>query len=234
MGKRGGRLGPAHHPFTGPPRLRPGRPGGARALAYDCLERPGDGRGSIRMATRPAGEGFAALGIDAAEQRRASASCSRRCATAPAARWHRLRLDRSVQRWPAPSDPRRDRLPKTASGTDPTAPARSTRPSCARVASNRANVPRSRDSGGPADLASTSWRPARARPDSVPGRPASTLGVVRDFGDVRPGACTRRSSGRDRGGPHWRLALDRFGRRTSLRSAPESWSEAELLLSNLD
>ena len=83
--------------------------------------------------------------------------------------------------------------------------------------------------------------PHRPGPGAVPvhvGDPRfDAWDVVRDFGDVRTARAFRQAL-EDAGiesvlTSDW--PLDRFGRGdVALRVPPESWSEAELLLSNLD
>jgi hypothetical protein len=83
--------------------------------------------------------------------------------------------------------------------------------------------------------------PPRPGPGSVPVHvddPSfDSWDVVRDFGDVRTARAFRQAL--EEAGIESVLTsdwpIDRFGRGdVSLRVPPESWSEAELLLSNLD
>ena len=84
-------------------------------------------------------------------------------------------------------------------------------------------------------------RPHRAGPGQVPVHVDDPRfdewDVVRDFGDVRTARAFRQAL--EEAGIESVLTsdwpLDRFGRGdVSLRVPPDSWSEAELLLSNLD
>ena len=81
------RWDPLHHPFTAPAgEFDPERPGEARALAYDVVWNGQEmGGGSIRISDPELQQRvLEAIGIDErGGARSASASCSRRCATAP-------------------------------------------------------------------------------------------------------------------------------------------------------
>ena len=82
-----GRWDPLHHPFTAPAgEFDPARPGEARALAYDVVWNGQElGGGSIRISDPELQQrALEAIGIERRGGRAtASASCSRRSATAP-------------------------------------------------------------------------------------------------------------------------------------------------------
>ena len=251
------RWDPLHHPFTAPAgEFDPDNPGAARAHRLrPGLERPGDGRRLDPHPSTPTSSGqvFAALGIDAEEaEARFGFLLEALRYGAPPHGGIAYGLDRIVQRL-AGADSIRDVIafPKTASGADAltgapapvdemqlqgarhrAAPARPRRP---LRGPDRANVPMAcstacgrlpRPSPGPGADAGPRRRPGLRQ---LGGRPRLR----------RPEDGARLAPGAGRGGIEAVLTadwpLDRFGRGDiALRVRGEDWSEAELLLSNLD